>query len=318
MRTVFENSPIRELDEKILEFFSFANRGIAASHEELRGKINPEIWLCNDKYIEPYVKGNTIYISMPFLDCYWCAFFYIHTRDREMWKFARSHPNEKYMDMQETPVGKHQTFAINQFNEILNSEKLGKQCTELPWDSAYANPTNTNFDDTVNEYIKEVNCLYEIGIAAILLHECAHVYYQHNNTGKTDEEIRCQEREADNLANSLLLEHIEGKNQAEKECTIATAILLDYLTMLFLCKTNARIVDKAHPMIQDRIRFVFEGFVETSSISDGDKIGLYHLCLQMFDVFLFQRNDNLLCYDNIDDIKQEFYNDLAVIDKYIE
>lgn len=306
----FVHSPVRELDSRIIEFFTRANKKIVQFHEAINDIMNHEIALCCDKFFAPFVdlKAKTIYISMPFLDAFWCSFFAMHALDEEIKKFSKANPNEKFFNIQSVDVGKHYTFVLNQYNKILNNN------TELEWDSSFVNPKNLSFSNELNSYIEETNQLYIIGISAIMLHECCHVFYKHNQANIGKDEIRIQEREADKKANALLLENFDDAN---KEYTIAYAILLDYLTMLFMCKHNAKIKDATHPVIHDRIRFLFEDFIENSCIEESSKIALYHLCLQVFDMFLSQRQAKLESYENITDVRKVFYDNLDIMDEFI-
>ena len=308
--TDFNCSPVRELDSRIIEFFTRANKEIVKFHESINDSINHSIELCGDMFITAKVDlvTNTICLSMPFLDAFWCSFFAMHALDEEIKKFSKANPNEKFFNIQSVDVGKHYTFVLNQYNKILNNN------TELEWDSSFVNPKNLSFSNELNSYIEETNQLYIIGISAIMLHECCHVFYKHNQANIGKDEIRIQEREADKKANALLLENFDDAN---KEYTIAYAILLDYLTMLFMCKHNAKIKDATHPVIHDRIRFLFEDFIENSCIEESSKIALYHLCLQVFDMFLSQRQAKLESYENITDVRKAFYDNLDIMDEFI-
>ena len=307
---VFENSPIRSLDNQIFDFFTRANTNTVEFHGQLNKVINHEIPLCSNRFFCPSVdlSTNTITLSMPFLDSLWCSFFAIHVLHEEITKYSQKCPNAQYFDMQSVDAGKHYSFTLNQFNKVLN------ETSEYYWETAFVNPTNFSFSQEINDYIKEANQLYIIGVSEIILHECSHVYYSHNSNYKNDDEIRIQEREADRKANALLLENF---SDGDKEYTISYAIILNYLSMLFMCKTNASIRDKTHPVIQDRIRFLFGDFIENSSIDENTKINLYHLCLQVFDIFLSQRNAGLLSYDDVSDVRKAFYDNLDMMDKFV-
>lgn len=308
---VFEKSPIRSLDNQIFDFFTRANTNTVEFHEKLSSIINHEIPFCSDCFFGPRVDlaTNTIILSMPFLDSLWCSFFAMHVMHEEMTKFCQKHPCAQWFDIQSIEVGKQYSFVLNQFNKILN------ETSEFEWKEIFVNPTNYSFSQEINDYIKETNQLYVIGVSEILLHECSHVYYGHDFKDKSNNEIRLYEQEADKKANSLLLESLTDGN---KEYTIAYSIVLNYLSMLFMGKTNTIIIDKKHPVIQDRIRFLFEGFIENSSIDENTKISLYHLCLQIFDMFLSQRKRGLLSYDNIDDVRRAFYENLDVMDMFVK
>lgn len=310
----FEHSPIRILDKEIIDFFSRANKETVAFHNELNTSINHEILFCSDKFSTPSVNlsNKTICLSMPFLDSLWCFFFAMHILHEEIIKFSQQNPEAQNFNIQSVEVGKHYTFVINQFNSILNNKG------ELDWNNEFVSTKNFSFSKQINDYIIETNQLYIIGVSAIILHECSHIYYKHSTINKSDKEIKLEEREADKKANSLLLESVDISENSDKEYTIAYAIILDYLAMLFICKSNTKIIDKTHPTIQDRIRFLFEDFIENSTIDENTKISLYHLCLQVFDMFLSQRNSSLLNYDNITDVRKAFYENLDVMDKFVK
>lgn len=311
----FGNSPIRKLDNNILQSFSRINSDVEALHASLKNKLNHEIFFCNNHFFGPYIVNNQITISMPFLDYLWYFTYAVFVTEEKIQEYLIKYNKSGEVDLSQTEEGRQVTKCLLQCNYILSmqeSNPANNLSNKLDWSDKMTSPINTSLGKKTEYYQEKVNALFVEAVTCILLHETGHCVYNHTATeNTTDYEKKVWETEADNFALDLLIRGSEDEIRNH-----AFGCFLAFISMLFVGRISDKIHDSEHPAIHDRFNRVIEKF-KTQSTDKSTLNYLYHFACQVMLLFLQQKQVQIPNYetDNIEDL----YNDLLnQLDEFIQ
>lgn len=321
-------TPVRILDNHIIEKFNKINNEGISQQNSMKDANNPSIEIDENlsAFYGPKVNlsTNIISISESFLNYLW-AFIYFSFAYQEK-------SNEKLI---RNSKATHIVMDSLVLSESLVMMKFARSIVRdgySEWPDSPVRPRpNLSPQNELEEFILKTNGLYSTAVTCLLMHEVAHIFYNHdfvaqermrieNHLGMNEDidivenltmELIVAETEADNYSLSFLLR--ESDSELIK-LNNSYGVISAFVAMCYAVKTLKGLMQIYHPNLHERVFRVIQKIVD---INCKDEQYFAHYASQTLMLLLDQNDISLASYDATNDTVQYLKTILDKIDMSI-
>ena len=308
-------TPIRKLTGNLEEKYLSMNHEVEQLHEMLVGKMNNYIIAdpTPNVFYGPAVmfdEKRQIIVSESYLNYIWSSIYFIFVFHEEASAELLKNPSKDFLDMNATPLRKEAMKLFTYFKQI------AKNRCYIKWPNDTISPLfNGCPKNDIEDFALKVNGLYSTGMATLFFHELGHIYLNHEEEAKLQEELKekleyerrtnpkfelnqddvapiiSAETAADNFAFDLVLRDYDS---SEVKLNNSIAVLSVYLALLLSSYTLKGLKQIFHPNLHERILRIIQR-IEQMHIKESGYFS--HMAIHILVFLLSQSGITLESYD---------------------